>query len=212
MTALDLTALSDLFLTWMVTYGASVLALALLIGALGVPVPGTLFVLAAGAFVRQEVLDISSALALGLLGVLIGDMLSYSIGYFARGWLQRRFGASASWQQAEATFHKRGGIAVYLTRWLLTPIAIPVNWIAGSSGYKFSRFLLYDAAGEITWLLLYGGLGYWFGSQWELISEFVSDFSGLLVGVAVFGVGIYMWLRKQPSVVETGDYRLEIGD
>lgn len=201
----DLTALSDLFLTWMVTYGASVFALALLIGALGVPVPGTLFVLAAGAFVRQEVLDLGSALTLGLLGVVIGDAISFGIGYFARGWLQRRFGNSSSWQQSEETFQKRGGIAVYLTRWLLTPIAIPVNWIAGSSGYKFSRFLLYDAAGELTWLLLYGGLGYWFGSQWELISDFASDFSGLLLGVVVLGVGVYLLLRKRPSLAEQLD-------
>ena len=202
MTAIDLTTLTDLFLTWIVTYGASIFALALFLGALGVPVPGTLFVLAAGAFVRQEVLDMGSALLFGLLGVVIGDVISYGVGYFARGWLTRRFGGSATWQRAEASFQARGGIAVYLSRWLITPIAIPIDWIAGSSGYRFSRFLLYDAAGELTWLLLYGGLGYWFGSQWELISELASDMSGLLVGVVVFGMGVYLLRRKRPLVNE----------
>lgn len=198
MTLSDLSNISDLFLSWVLIYGASMLALALFVGALGVPVPGTLFVVAAGAFVRQEVLGISDTLLFGLVGVVIGDVLSYSIGRLARVWLQKRFGQSKTWQQAENTFQERGGVAVYLSRWLLTPIAIPVNWVAGSSGYAVSRFIMYDAAGELTWLLVFGGLGYAFGSQWEVISEFVSDFSGLLAGVAVFGVGVYLLLKKRP--------------
>lgn len=172
-------------------------ALALFVGGLGVPVPGTLFVVAAGAFVRQEVLSMGDTLLLGLVGVVIGDVLSYSIGRLARVWLQRRFGQSSTWQQAEATFQQRGGVAVYLSRWLLTPIAIPVNWVAGSSGYPVSRFVFYDVVGELTWLVLFGGLGYAFGSQWEVISEFVSNFSGLLVGVAVFGVGVYLLVNRK---------------
>ena len=198
MTLSDFSNISDLFLSWFLIYGASMFALALFVGALGVPVPGTLFVVAAGAFVRQEVLGISDTLLFGLVGVVVGDVLSYSIGRLARVWLQKRFGNSKTWQQAESTFQDRGGVAVYLSRWLLTPIAIPVNWVAGSSGYTVSRFLMYDAAGELTWLLLFGGLGYAFGSQWEVISEFVSDFSGLLVGVAVLGIGVYLLVKKRP--------------
>ena len=64
-----------------------------------------------------------------------------------------------------AEVKRRGGIAIYLTRWLFTPLALPTNLIAGSSGYPFWKFLLFDIAGEITWILLYGGLGYAFGSQ-----------------------------------------------
>lgn len=198
MTLSDLSNISDLFLSWFLVYGASMFALALFVGGLGVPVPGTLFVVAAGAFVRQEVLGMGDTLLFGLVGVVIGDTLSYGIGRMARVWLQKRFGESKTWQQAEATFQQRGGIAVYLSRWLLTPIAIPVNWVAGSSGYAASRFVLYDAAGELTWLLVFGGLGYAFGSQWEVISEFVSNFSGLLVGVVVFGVGVYLLWKKRP--------------
>lgn len=197
MTLSDLSNLSDLFLSWFLVYGASMFALALFVGGLGVPVPGTLFVVAAGAFVRQEVLSMGDTLLLGLVGVVIGDVLSYSIGRLARVWLQRRFGQSSTWQQAEATFQQRGGVAVYLSRWLLTPIAIPVNWVAGSSGYPVSRFVFYDVVGELTWLVLFGGLGYAFGSQWEVISEFVSNFSGLLVGVAVFGVGVYLLVNRK---------------
>jgi membrane-associated protein len=95
MTDLNLT---DLFLTGMLTYGPLALGLALLLGAVGIPLPGTLFVLAAGAFVRQGVLDLFTASGLGLLGAVLGDSASYAIGYFAKGWVERRFGQSAAWQ------------------------------------------------------------------------------------------------------------------
>lgn len=194
MTDLNLT---DLFLTGMLTYGPLALGLALLVGALGIPVPGTLFVLAAGAFVRQGVLDLFTASSLGLLGAVLGDSASYAIGYFAKGWVERRFGQSAAWQKARDTFERRGGLAIYLTRFLLTPLALPTNLIAGGSGYSFGRFLAYDVAGEFTWIVLYGGLGYAFGSQWELINQFISDFSGLLVGLAALGAGIYFLIRQR---------------
>ena len=120
------------------------------------------------------------------------------------------------WQKAEAYFNRQGGIAIYLTRWLFTPLAVPTNLIAGSSGYPFWKFLMFDISGELTWIILYGGLGYAFGSQWELISNFISDFSGLLVGLVVLGVGVYLmfrWFFKKPasetaavsSLVESAD-------
>jgi membrane protein DedA with SNARE-associated domain len=190
-------SLTDSLLTGVLIYGAPAFGLALLLGAIGVPLPGSLFVVAAGAFVRQGVLDGPLLAIFGLGGALLGDSLSYGLGRFAQDWVQRRFGPSLAWRKAQATFDRRGGLTVYLTRFLLTPLAIPVNLIAGGSGYTFWRFLTYAAAGEVTWLGAYGGLGYAFGSQWELISQFMSDFSGLLVGVAALGAGVYFLVYYQ---------------
>lgn len=201
---MNLSDLNDLLLTWVVIYGSPMLAGALLLGALGLPVPGTLIVIAAGAFVRQGVLDVYSTPSLGLIGAVAGDMVIYGLGRFARVWIEKKFGQSGAWQKAENFFRRRGGIAIYLTRWLFTPLAVPTNLIAGSSGYPFWKFMLYDLTGELTWIVLYGGLGYAFGSQWEVISDFISNFSGLLVGLVILGVGIYVLLRwRKQSTTET---------
>ena len=156
---------NDLFLTWVVSYGSPMLAVALFMGALGIPVPGTLLVIAAGAFVRQGVLDVYTTPALGLTGAVLGDTLIFGLGRIARVPMQKQFGQSVAWQRAGAFFNRRGGLAIYLTRWLVTPLAIPTNLIAGSSGYPFGKILFYDITGEITWAVGYGGLGYAFGSQ-----------------------------------------------
>jgi membrane-associated protein len=194
MTELNLT---DLFLTSLIVYGAPAFGLALLLGAIGVPLPGSLLVIAAGAFVRQGVLDGGLALILGLSGALLGDSLSYGLGRFAKRWVQARIGRVPAWRRAQTTFNRRGSLTIYLTRFLFTPLAIPVNLIAGGSGYTFPLFLAYAAAGEATWLGLYGGLGYTFGSQWELISQLVSDFSGVLIGIVALGTGIYFLIYHQ---------------
>lgn len=191
--------LNELVLSWVVIYGSPMVAVALLLGAMGVPVPGTILVIASGAFVRQGVLDIYTTPLLALAGAVSGDIVVYGVGRFARVWINKRFGYSSAWQKAEAYFIKRGGIAIYLTRWLFTPLAVPVNLIAGSSGYPFLKLLVFDIAGELTWIALYGGLGYALGPQWELISDFIANFSGLLVGLVILGGGVYIlfrWSRK----------------
>ena len=142
MTDLNLT---DLLLNGMTTYGAAVFGLVLLLGALGVPVPSTLMVLAAGAFARQGTIDWPTALLIGLLGAVIGDNASYAMGRFANGWVQHRFGQTVAWQTAQHRFAQRGALAVYTTRFLFTPLAIPTNLIAGGSGgeYQFVNFFSY---------------------------------------------------------------------
>ena len=188
--------LTDYFLTGMVNYGASILALVLLIGGMGIPLPGTLMVIVAGAFVRQGVIDLAPTITLGLMAVVIGDSISYAMGYYARGWVQRKFGNNENFKSAQKTFKKRGGIAIYLTRFLITPLALPTNLIAGSTGYPYRRFLAYDLAGEATWLLLFGGLGYAFGSQWEIVNQLISDSSGLLLGIVALLGAMYLWRKR----------------
>lgn len=195
--------LTDYFLTGMVNYGAIILALVLLAGGMGIPLPGTLMVIVAGAFVRQGIMDLAPTMLLGLIGIVVGDSLSYAMGHYAKGWVRRKFGGNKNWLSAQKAFEKRGGIAIYLTRFLITPLALPTNLIAGSSDYTYKRFLVYVLAGEATWLLLFGGLGYAFGSQWEVINQLISDSSGFVLGIVALIASAYFWRRHRHSLPAT---------
>ena len=192
--------MSDFLLTQIINYGAPLFALLLFLGALGIPVGASVLVIAAGAFSQQGILAWPITVLLGLLGSVLGDAIGFGIGFYAKDWVDSRFGKSSVWKNAQASFDSRAGLAIYLTRFLITALAVPTNLIAGGSGIKFRRFMAYDSLGEFTWIILYGGLGYLFGSQWELVSDFISNFGGLILGVVILGGGIWLGLRRMRSV------------
>jgi membrane protein DedA with SNARE-associated domain len=197
--------MSDYLLTQVINYGAPLFGLILFLGALGFPIGASVVLIAAGAFSQQGILEWLPTAALGLLGAVIGDALSFSIGYYAKDWVDHRFGNSKGWKNAEEAFDARAGMAIYLTRFLITALAIPTNLIAGGSGIKFRRFMTYDTLGEFTWIVLYGGLGYFFGSQWELVSTFMSNFGGLLLGIFILGVGIWLGVKRLKAIEPTNN-------
>lgn len=192
--------MSDFLLTQIINYGAPLFALFLFLGAVGVPVGASVLVIAAGAFSQQGILDWRLTALLGLIGAVVGDAVSFGIGFYAKHWVDGRFGGSRVWKSAQTSFDARAGLAIYLTRFLVTALAVPTNLIAAGSGIRFRRFMAYDSIGELTWIILYGGLGYWFGSEWQLVSDFISNFGGLILGIVILGGGVWLGLRRVRSV------------
>jgi membrane-associated protein len=192
--------MSDYLLTQIINYGAPLFGLILFLGALGIPVPASILLIAAGAFSQQGFLDWFSLALFGLLGAIAGDAISFGMGLRAKKWVSKRMEESPAWARARKSFDARAGLAIYLTRFLVTALAVPTNLIAGGSGIKFRRFIFYDSLGELTWIVLYGGLGYIFGSQWELVSDFISNFGGLILGLVILGVGIWLWVRRLRAI------------
>jgi membrane-associated protein len=193
--------MSDFLLTLIINYGPPAFAVLLFLGALGVPVGASVLVIAAGAFSQQGILSWPLLALLGWLGAIVGDAVSFGVGFYAKDWVDLRFGRTAAWRNAKESFQSRAGLAIYLTRFLITALALPTNLIAGGGGIKFRRFMAYDTFGELTWIILYGGLGYLFGSQWEVVSAFISSFGGLALGLVLLGVGIWLGIRKRRILI-----------
>lgn len=194
--------MSDFLLTQVINYGSPILGAIVFIAALGAPFPCTLIVVAVGAFCRQGFLawHVTGLVALG--SVVLGDSLSYAMGYYAREPIQRRFGNSEKWIKAEEFINRWGGMSIFLTRFLVTGIAVPVNLISGTGNISFRRFFLYDLSGEAIWIFGYGGLGYLFGSQWEAVSNFLSNMSGLLLGLLLLGAGLWLGVKRWQIIEE----------
>lgn len=197
--------MSDFLLTQIINYGAPILGAIVFFGAMGIPFPGTLIVIAVGAFCKQGFLPWFSTGLIAWICVVLGDCLSYAMGYYAREPVLRRFGNSDKWIKAENFFQRWGGMSVFLTRFLITGIAVPVNLLAGTGNLSFRRFLMYDLSGEAIWIFGYGGLGYLFGTQWEAVSTFLNNISGFLLGLVILASGIWLALtilRKNEGAKE----------
>lgn len=75
--------LNDLLLTGLLNHGSLLLGLVLFFAALGVPLPATMLLLAAGAFAQQGVLPWLSAGLIGIAAAILGDFASYAMGRLA---------------------------------------------------------------------------------------------------------------------------------
>ncbi len=147
-------------------WGLPALALAAFLGALGLPVPVPLLVLTVGALARQGRADVAGAMALCLAGSILGESALYALGRLAGEPLRRRAKGrlAAAWGAAQARFQRSAAGTVWLTRFLLTPLGVPTNLVAGASGYAFGHFLCAALAGDLVWIVACGGLGYACGS------------------------------------------------
>jgi membrane protein DedA with SNARE-associated domain len=96
--------------------------------------------------------------------------------------------------KARGLLDRHGGAAVFLSRWLFSPLGPYVNLVTGAARMPWLRFALWDALGEGVWVALYLGLGYTFGSQIEAVAELAANFSGILAAGAV-ALGLGLWLR-----------------
>jgi membrane-associated protein len=186
---------ANLLIAGMTIYGPVTLGLAMLLGTMGIPVPLPILALAAGAFARYGSIKAGLAVFAALAGATLGDSLGYVVGRFASEWAQSRYGESAAWRRARNRFHRNGDLAIFITRFLLTPLAVPTNLIAGISHYPYRRFLTYTVAGTLVFLIFFGGLGYAFSKHWQAVGEFVTSYSEWIIGLTIAGVVIYLLVR-----------------
>lgn len=196
--------MSEFLLTQVINYGAPLLGIIVFIGGLGIPLPCTLLVIAAGAFAREGIIPWPATAFISIISVVTGDSISYSLGYYSRDLVLKRFSGSPRWLQAERSFQKWGPLSIFFSRFLVTAIALPVNLLSGTTRFPFKKFLIYDLLGEVVWIFGYGGLGYWFGSEWELVNEFITNFGGLVLGIVIFSLGIRQaWYWQKQNKTET---------
>lgn len=177
------------------TYGVPMLIFIAFIGSLGIPFPITLVIVAAGAFARTGALDWRLALLACVVGAALADHSEYLLGRLAQPWLQRRYNDSAAWQKAQSIINRQGVWAILLTRFWLTPLAPAVNVIAGSR-YPLVRFLFLDLLGQLIWVLLYGGLGFFFAAEWEAMSRAASLFSAASIALCFVALAVIFLARR----------------
>jgi membrane-associated protein len=190
---------TQFFLDALANYGPLALALALLTSSMGLPTPTTPLLLASGALAREGLIDWQSTAIWGYAGTVLGDMFSYTVGRSGWDWAQRILSERRArfWNQALGRFQRHAGLAVYLSRVILTTLDVPISLIAGSSRYPFQRFLAATLAGRATWFILFGGLGYIIGDQWQTASRLIDDYSLYLAFAILAILGAALLYRRR---------------
>lgn len=164
-------------LHYLESHGPIVLAVLLFLASVGVPVPASIIVIAAGAFARQGKFGWALAFALTLAGATLGSGGSYAMGRWGLKAVVNRLQKGRAWRRAEDKFRKGAAPAIVLTRFLITPLALPTNLIAGAEKYPPPAFLFWCAVGTAIWIGIYGGAGYLAGASWPWVQARIGQYA-----------------------------------
>lgn len=127
---------------------------------IGLIVPGDTIVLVSATGVTSW----TGGIVLGafvVAGALAGESLGFAIGRWAgphlRGSRMGRWIGEKNWRRAERYLERRGGLAIFLSRFLpvmhsLVPLTV------GMSGYRYRRFIAWTLPACVIWTTLYIGI------------------------------------------------------
>jgi membrane protein DedA with SNARE-associated domain len=182
-------------------HGYAVVALAVFLEAVGIPVPAALALFAAGAAGATHKLSLTVALPAAIVAMMLGDiplfLLGRRTGWRLLGYLCRISAnpESCILRSAES-FYRRGRLTLVFAKFVpgISTMAAP---LAGSMKMKPSQFLRFDLLGVSLYVLGYGAAGYIFSGFAEAIAR-QFRLVGLgaeyaLLAAAVGYVGYYAW-------------------
>ena len=172
--------------------GYAALFAVILVEYAGLPVPGETVLLGAGVMAGAGHLSLPLVVAAAITAAILGDMAGYAIGRRGGRRLLLKPGPFVSRRHrmlhaAEGFFSKYGDVAVFLSRWVpgaryLTALT------AGAAEMNYHRFMVFNIAGAVVWVLMLAGLSAHFGAP----AAATISLLGLLV--AAGGI-VVAWVR-----------------
>jgi len=185
---------------FVVKHGYSILFAAMFAHQIGLPIPGPLFLLAAGALVAARKLGLVPVLGLSISACVLADWVWYEAGR-RKGdkvlhFIHRLTRDPAEHdRRAKRTFAKYGPPLLVIAKFVpgLDAVTPP---LAGTSGTSRLRFLGFDALGAGLYACAYAGLGYVFSHDLDRAAAYVGIAGKVLAGAVFAGLLIYLCARK----------------
>ncbi len=187
---------------FLIQHGYSVLFLWVLGEQMGLPIPSIPLLLAAGALAGQDKLSFTVAMLLVVVAAVIADNVWFTFG-------RKRGGAvlqllcrvslepDSCVRRTENIFQRQGPRALLVSKFIpgLNAAAAP---IAGVTGMKRWRFIVYDVVGSLIWSASLIGLGWIFSNQLEDLADIAARLGGWLVVLLIAAlVGFIIWKYVQ---------------
>lgn len=165
---------------------------------IGLIVPGDTIVIVAGTAVAS----VWEGVWLGV-AVVIGALIGETIGFFIGRWVgpslrHSRLGmriGEANWQRSERYLAKRGGPAIFISRFLpvlhsLVPLTV------GMSGYPYRRFLAWTTPACILWAGIYVPVAALAAGGYRELAD-QAHFAGyIFVGIILVFIALMFVLKK----------------
>jgi membrane protein DedA with SNARE-associated domain len=186
-------------------YGYPLVTLFVGVESSGIPFPGETMLVTAAVYAGSGHLSITGVIVAGAIGAIVGDNLGYTAGRYGGRALVTRYGRYVRLrpehlEYAERFFEQHGDKTVFLGRF----VAVLRAWaafLAGTNRMRWPKFLLFNAAGGITWAVVFGMLGYTLGHNLPLLHKVISilGIGGVVVAVIAVVIAFILWRRRQAA-------------
>lgn len=185
------------------TYGYFVITLFVMLETLGIPIPGetTLIAGAIYAAINPSKFSIFLVIIFAIIGAVIGDNTGYFMGFkYGKtiiNKIENILKTNKNYvKSTEKFFEKYGFKAVFIGRFIsILRMFIPIT--AGIHKLKFSKFFLYNILGGISWAILYGIIGFIFGSNIPFLLKLLHDITLTTIIIIVIILIIVIIKKKK---------------
>jgi len=186
-------------LRFLIDHGYTVLFIWIFAEQIGLPLPATPLLLAAGALAGQGELNFALCITVAVMASLASDTIWYQIGR-VRGGKVLNFLCRVSLEpdscvrKTETSFERNGARSLLIAKFVpgLNTMAPP---LAGIIGMRLRRFLLFDALGALLYIGSAILIGFIFSDQFEAVAQYAERLGTWLLVVLVGGLAAYIGLK-----------------
>ncbi|MBJ6750809.1 DedA family protein [Geomonas anaerohicana] len=164
------------------------------------PIPSELVMPPAGYLAQQGQMSMVVAIVCGTVGSLIGAYANYFAAHYLGRPLILKYGkyvfiTEEKFAKVERFFQDHGEISTFIGR-LLPVVRHLISLPAGLAGMNHVKFSLYTLLGAGIWVTVLTFIGYFIGSNQELIMRYSHQaVIGVLVASAVI-IAVYVRLQR----------------
>lgn len=160
--------------------------------------PGDSLLFVAGAVAAAGGMDVHLLAALLIVAAILGDTVNYAFGHYIGPrvfhfddsvWLNRRH-----LERAHAFYERHGGMTIVIARFIPI-IRTYAPFVAGIGAMTYRRFLAYNVAGAVLWVVLLLYAGYFFGN----IPIIKQNLTLVIIGIIILSIlpGVFEYLRQR---------------
>lgn len=191
--------MTETFMALVPQFGVYLVGMIVFLSALAIPLPGSMLVMVGGGFVASGDMELVPVLAAAFLGVVLGDQTAYTLARQGRTAVMERMRRSdkraRQIDRAEALIRRRGMLAVFLSRTVLSPAGPYVSYVSGAGGFGRLGFSMAAIPGAVIWSAFYVGIGYRFADHLSEIASLIGNALGLITAATVL-VLMGLWLIR----------------
>ncbi|HHO42770.1 MAG TPA: DedA family protein [Epsilonproteobacteria bacterium] len=163
------------------------------------PFPSEVVMIPAGYLAYKGEMNLVGVLGAGVAGSVAGALFNYWLAMiFGRAFLLRYgkyfFFSPQALQKLELFFAKHGEISTFNGR-LIPAVRQYISLPAGLAKMSILKFVVYTSLGASIWMAVLVGLGYFIGSNEELIREYFKI--AIIIALLFVAILTYWYIRNQ---------------